>query len=163
VTSTDDRRLLQPITAPRRYQAAGLALQFLGVGAPTLSVGLRAHRESLGGHLTAATVRLAWHAQGHTPTGLALLLVGACIFALGSVVLARPYVRRRRTLIVAVPVAAIVGMFVLGGLALILALVAAAVWDSWGDVLFDWTDFSGGGRRRRRAETTSPGDLQASG
>jgi hypothetical protein len=51
---------------------------------------------------------------------------------------------------VAVPVAAVVGMLVLGVLALIAAMVIAVWWNANGDL--PGVDFFDSGRRRRRAK-----------
>lgn len=92
------------------------------------------------GHLSSATVRFAWRSDAHTAAGLTLLLVGAAVFAIGSVLMARPYVTRRSTLLVAVPIAAVVGVLVLGVLALLL----------WGLVEGGFDLGGGGGGRRDR-------------
>jgi hypothetical protein len=41
-------------------------------------------RHGIGGHLTAATIRLAWHSDVHTRTGLAVLAAGTVIYVAGS-------------------------------------------------------------------------------
>jgi hypothetical protein len=55
-----------------------------------------------------------------------VLAAGAAIYAVGSVVMARPCVSRPATLLIAVPVAAVAGMLLLGAL----ALAAAALFSS---------------------------------
>ena len=79
-----------------------------------------------------------------TRTGLAVLIAGAIIYAAGSILLARPYVSRPVTLFIAVPVAAIVGMIVLGALAWFAASLVGAL----GDLLAPNFDF---GDRRKKA------------
>lgn len=120
----------QPLTRPLRsrasWVASGLLLQVTGAGGAAAYGWLTVRHQGIGGHLTAATVQLAWHSELHTRLGLAVLAAGALLYATGSVFLARPYVTRPVTLFVAVPVAAIAGMLVLGALAIILALLA--VW-----------------------------------
>jgi hypothetical protein len=59
-------------------------------------------------------VRFAWHSELHNLAGLIVLGVGALIYAGGSVVMARPYVSQLATLFIAVPIAAVVGMLLLG-------------------------------------------------
>ena len=86
-------------------------------------------RSDAGGHITAATFRLLWHGEIHTRTGVAVLAAGAVIYVAGSVLLARPHVSRPVTLFIAVPVAAVAGMAVLGVLALVVALIFSALGD----------------------------------
>lgn len=140
---------LHPLSSLRRWVVWGLVLQLIGVGVPAAYVGAAAHRLSVTGHITATSLRLAWRSDAHTGTGVTLLLAGGVIFAVGSVVMARPFVRRRATLFVAVPLAALLGVFVFG----VLALLIAALIAGWLDFL-DIADFSPDGRRRRRRQTS---------
>lgn len=117
------RGRLQPVLHKARWITGGLALQLVGVGGPIAYVVSRAKHESIGGLLTVATVKLAWHESVHEQKGLVILAAGALVFALGSVLLARPFVKRRLTLLVAVPLAAICGALVLGVAALIVTLI----------------------------------------
>src|SRR5215469_10315340 len=110
-----------PHRSPAPWIASGLALQAIGVGSVAAYAWFKLRRQGIGGHVTAATIRLAWHSDLHTRTGLAVLLAGAIIYAAGSILMARPYVSRPVLLFVAVPVAAVVGMLVVGILALIVA------------------------------------------
>ena len=120
------RRVLGPVTYPRRWILAGLGLQIVGAGGPASFLLVKVRHQDVGGHITAATVKLLWHNEAHTTAGIALLAVGAVLFAAGSVLMARPYVRRPVTLLVAVPLAAVAGMLVLGVIALIAAMAIAA-------------------------------------
>jgi hypothetical protein len=81
--------VLPRVGRPKRWVAIGLALQTVGIGVPGGYLISTAHREGIGGHITAATVRLAWRSDAHTTTGLVLLLVGLVVFGLGSMVMAR--------------------------------------------------------------------------
>jgi hypothetical protein len=117
------------------------------VGAVAAYVLLKVRRQNIGGHVTAATIRLAWHGEVHTRAGLAVLAAGAVIYAVGSVLMARPYVSRPVRLFVAVPVAAVAGMLVLGVLAFIAALLIAALLN---DFDIPGLDFGGDGRRAKR-------------
>jgi hypothetical protein len=128
--------------------SGGLILQVVGVGGVAAYVLLKIRHQNIGGHVTAATIRLAWHGEVHTQRGLAVLAAGAVIYAAGSVLMARPYVSRPVTLFVAVPVAAVIGMLVLGVLALIAALLIAALAN--GDFDLPGLDFGGDGRRAKR-------------
>src|SRR5216683_1303334 len=91
--------------------------------------------------------RAAWHGEVRTRSGLAVLAAGTVVYAVGSVLMARPYVSRPVTLFVAVPLAAVAGMLVLGVLAFIVALVVAALEN--GDLDFG-LDFSGDRGRPKR-------------
>jgi len=106
---------------------AGLTLQTLSVAGVAAFAWTRLRRQGIGGHLTAATIRLAWHSDVHTRAGLVVLAAGAVIYAVGSILTARPYVSRPATLFIAVPAAAVAGMLALGALALIVALVLTAL------------------------------------
>jgi hypothetical protein len=137
------RRALSPVHSRARWTVSGLAVQAIGLGGVTAFLWVKLRRQSIGGHITAAVFRLAWHGEVHTRTGLAVLIVCAAVYAAGSILLARPYVSRPVTLVVAVPVAAVAGMAVLG----VLALVVAALFSSLGDLAPD-LDI---GQRRKRA------------
>lgn len=109
------------------WVAWGLALQVIGVAIPVITAIRRAHREGLGGSLTHYTVTLIGRQMLHSNADLALVVLGVLLFTAGAVALARPFVRRRSTLVVAVPLAAVIGLTVLGVLALVVgALVAFA-------------------------------------
>lgn len=139
------RPLLSPVRSRALWTASGLAVQAAGLGGVTAFLWARLRHQGIGGHITAATFRLMWHDEARTHTGAAVLITGAVIYAAGSVLLARPYVSRPRTLFLAVPVAAVAGMAVLGVLALVVAVLIAALAD------LPAPDIGvGGGRRRRR-------------
>ena len=135
---------LPPVTHRRWWLGAGLALQGVGTAIP-LAIGYdRGAREGLGGHVTLATVRLVWHQMLHDHHDVVRIVIGVVLFVIGSVVLARPFCRRVSTLLIAVPLAALVGVAALGAIALLLALVAAATND------LSTQDSSGMGRGSRR-------------
>jgi hypothetical protein len=127
--------------------ASGLILQAVGAGGVAAYVWLTVRHQNIGGHLTAATIQIAWHSKVHTRQGLAVLAAGAFIYAAGCVLMARPYAARPVTLFVAVPVAAVAGLLVLGVLTFIAALLIAAVAN--GDLDFGW-DFGGDRGRAKR-------------
>ena len=129
----------------------GLLLQAIGAGGVAAFVWLKVRRQNLSGHVTAATIRLVWHGEVHTRQGIIVLTGGLLIYAAGSVVMARPYVTRPVTLFVAVPLAAIIGMLVLGAVAFIVALVIAGGADGC-DGGCGGSDFD----RRRKASRTAP-------
>jgi len=127
------RGRLAPVAHRAGWIAGGLALQLVGLGGPIAYVVTRAKHESITGLLTVATVRLAWHESVHERKGIAILAAGAIVFALGSVLLARPFVKRRLTLLVAVPIAAACGAVILGVAALVVTLVVL-ISEAGGDV-----------------------------
>jgi hypothetical protein len=101
--------------------------------------------QDLGGHITGATVRLMWHGEIHTRTGVAVLITGPVIYAAGSVLLARPHVSRPLTLFIAVRSRPWLGWLVLGVLALVVAVLISAL----GDLLAPDVGLRGGGGRKR--------------
>ncbi|MBY8881116.1 hypothetical protein [Actinacidiphila acidipaludis] len=133
VATAPIRGRLGPVAHRGRWIAGGLALQLVGLGAPTAYVVTKARHESIAGLVSVATVRLAWRESLHAHAGIAVLAAGAVLFALGSVVLARPFVKRRLTLVVAVPLAALCGALILGLAALLVVL------------LYLWAENGGGG------------------
>jgi uncharacterized membrane protein len=137
--------MLSPVRSRARWTVSGLAVQAAGLGGVTAFMWAKLRRQDIGGHVTAATFRLMWHGEVHTRTGVAVLVTGAVIYAAGSVLLARPYVSRPVTLFIAVPVAALAGMVVLGALALVVAVLLSAI----GNQLVPDVDLGGGGGRRR--------------
>ena len=139
--------MLGPLRSRTSWVASGLILQAAGASGVAAYVWRSARRQDIGGRVSAATIRLAWHGEMHTRQGLAVLAAGVFIYAAGSVLMARPYVMRPVTLFVAVPLAAVAGMLVLGVLAFIVALLVAALEN--GDLGFG-LDVSGDRRRLKR-------------
>ena len=107
----------------------GLVLQLVGSGVPTIYVWRKAKHQDVSGLITMATVKLAWHQSLHTKVGIDILVGGAVLFVIGSVVLARPFAKHWVTLLVAVPIAALVGVLALGVLILIIAGLVATFMD----------------------------------
>jgi len=141
-TEATGQRILGPLRSRYPWVIWGLIVQALGMGSVAVVVWKGARNQSVGSYVTAQTIKFAWHSQLHTKAGLIVLAAGAVVYAAGSVVMARPYVTRPGTLFVAVPLAAVAGMLLLGVLALVIAaLVNAADIDPFPDV---------GGRKRRR-------------
>lgn len=139
------RRDLPPVRAWGRWVAWGLALQVTGVGIPVVVALHRAHEASLGGAVTHYTFRLVWHEMLRSHADVALIALGVALFAAGAIVLARPFVHRRSTLLLAVPLAAVAGLAAFGVVALIFAAVIAVAAASgsadWADAassLIDW-------------------------
>lgn len=93
---------------------------------------------------------------------MALIILGVVVFVAGAVVLARPFVHRRSTLLVVVPVAAAACIAVLGGLALVCAAVIAIVQspDRVGEVLND-VSWPVSGRRSRRKNSSARFSVRA--
>lgn len=139
---------LGPVAHRGYWITGGLGLQLVGIGLPVAYVVAKAKHQSVSGLITVATVRLAWHQSVHARAGIAVLAAGAVLFALGSVLLARPFVRRRLTLLVAVPVAAMCGALVLGMAALVVVLLYL--------VFANGGDIPGGGGGRGSAKKSEP-------
>jgi hypothetical protein len=139
-------RTLAPVEHRARWVLSGLLAQAGGTAIP-LAIGYRrGASEGLSGHITLATVRLVWHQMIKDHHDLVWIAVGVVLFVVGSVLLARPFCRRKRIWLIAVPVAALAGVVVLGAVALIVAILCASI----GDLdLFD-VDWPGGSRRRKR-------------
>jgi hypothetical protein len=117
------RGRLAPVSTRWPWITGGLLLQVVGVGAPVAYVVSKAHHEDIGGHITKATLQLAWRQAVHSHVGLAALIAGAAVFVAGSIVLARPFVKSWVTLFVAIPIAALAGVLVLGAAAIVVALL----------------------------------------
>jgi hypothetical protein len=149
-----NRRELPPVGARGAWIAWGLALQVIGVGIPAVTALHRAHEAGVGGVLTHYTIRLVWHEMLRSGSEVSLIVLGVVLFVAGAVVLARPFVSRVSTLLVAVPMAAVAGLAVFGVIALVIALVFAAT--TWagdaeaGSALLDFLPDGWPGRRRRR-------------
>lgn len=144
-----DRGSLRPVRSPERWVVSGLTLQTVAVAGVATYAWLRLRREGIGGHITAATIRLAWHADVHTRAGLTLLAAGAVAYSVGSILMARPYLSRPVMLFVAVPAAAVIGMLALGVLALIIAILLAAMAANV-DLPLDIGGGGGSGTRRKQ-------------
>ena len=137
------RRVLEPVRSGSPWLACGVAIQALGV-APVAAIMWRSIRnKSLGGHVTAEMIKFAWRSELHTRTGLIALVAGSVIYAAGSVVMARPYISSPVALLVAVPLAAVAGLLVLGVLVLVVAVIFVVF---QGDFAID---IDGPDRRRR--------------
>jgi hypothetical protein len=135
----------------------GFLLQAAGAGGVAAFLWLKVRHENLAGHITTVMVRLAWHAEVHTRQGLAVLIAGAVVYAVGSVVMARPYVSNPWTLLVAVPTAAVVGMALLGILALLVALIVFLA-STNADL-----NFGGGSGKSKRKASPAPAMTSAGG
>lgn len=148
------RRELPPVHARGRWIGWGLALQVVGVGIPVTAALRRAHEAGVGGAVTHYTIRLVWHEMLRSGADVSLLVLGVVLFAAGAVVLARPFVRRTSTLLIAVPLAAVAGLAVFGVVALLCAAVVAIAAGSgegdWATGLADFIPDSWWGGRRRR-------------
>lgn len=138
------RRILAPLQSRWPWVVWGLTVQTLGVGSVAVVMWRNIRNQGLGSHVTAEMVRFAWHSELHTRTGLIVLAAGAVIYAAGSVLMARPYISHPATLFVAVPIAAVAGMLVLG----VLALVVAALFSTLANGAGGGFGGSSGGKRR---------------
>src|SRR5215469_18520703 len=86
--------MLAAVHSRRPWILGGLALQFAGAALPAVVMWRMGRAEELAGEITKYTVRLAWHDALHTPLGIASLIVGMALVVTGSILLARPFVRR---------------------------------------------------------------------
>ena len=77
VTNARDIRPNRPPFPSESWVIAGLTLQTLSVAGVAAFAWTRLRHQGIGGHLTAATIRLAWHSGVHTRAGLAVLAAGA--------------------------------------------------------------------------------------
>jgi hypothetical protein len=110
-----------------------------------------AHHQDVTGRISKATLTLAWRQAVHSHIGLELLAAGAAVFVIGSVLLARPFVKSWITLFVAIPLAALAGVLVLGIGALIVAVILAAAGDFF-DFGTGWGSSGGSSKKRRRGD-----------
>lgn len=150
---------LAPVRRRGAWIAWGLVLQIVGVAIPVLAALDRVNHDNAVGAVTHYTFRLVLHEMLRRRADVGLVVLGVAVFAAGSVVLARPFVTRRLTLFVAVPVAAVAGVAVLGLLAVAIAAIVAIAasgggggggGSAGGDLLGGLMDWPGGGGRRRR-------------
>ncbi|GAA1979215.1 hypothetical protein [Catenulispora subtropica] len=156
-----DNRMLSHIPgriAPTAHRGwwifVGLVLQLAGIGGPAVYVWTKAKHQDVGGLITVATVKLAWHESLHVKAGVEILVGGAVLFAIGSVALARPFAKHWLTLVVGVPIAALCGALVLGAAALVVALLVLML-EGGGD-LSGW----GGGRSTAKKKPDAEPHLQ---
>jgi hypothetical protein len=149
---------LAPVSPRWPWITSGLLLQLIGAGAPVAYVVNKAHHEDLGGQISKATLTLAWRQAVHSHAGLDLMILGALVFVIGSMLMARPFVTSMVTMFVAIPIAALAGLLILGAAAILVALLLAGADDA-----FDFIDFGGGSsssRRRRRHDPREHDDAR---
>jgi hypothetical protein len=141
---------LRPVAHRNYWIAAGLLIQLAGAAAPVAVLYRRAKVENLLQHVTGLTVKLVWHQAIHDQHGRALIIAGTVLFVLGSTVLARPFVKHVLTLVLAVPLAALVFVAALGVVALIVVILGLIVW-AFGDALgnANWSSGSGSGKKKK--------------
>lgn len=149
---------IRPTAHSGRWISAGLVLQLAGVGGPVAYVWTKAKHQDVGGLITVATVKLAWRQSLHAKTGVEVLVGGAALFTIGSVLLARPFAKHWLTLLAAVPIAALCGALVLGVAALLVTLLFLLISDGDGFDAGGFFDGGGGGRRARRPPGSPPED-----
>jgi hypothetical protein len=144
---------LSPVSPRWPWITSGLLLQLIGAGAPVAYVVNKAHHEDLGGQISKATLTLAWRQAVHSHAGLDLMIIGALVFVIGSMVMARPFVSSMVTMFVAIPIAALAGLLILGAAAILVALLLAGA-----DDVLDFVDFGGGSNSRRRGRRDEADD-----
>lgn len=127
----------------------GLIIQALGAGSVAVVMWHNVRNQSFGGHMTAEMMKLAWRAELHSRAGLVVLAAGSVVYAVGTVVMARPFVSRPALLFIAIPIAAVAGLLVVGVLAFVVSLLIGSL--ELGDIFdLDAGDGLRGGKRRRR-------------
>lgn len=140
---------LRPVAHRNYWIAAGLLIQLAGAAMPIAVLYRRAKSEDLLQHVTGLTVKLVWHQAIHDPHGRPLIIAGTVAFVLGSMVLARPFVKHVLTLVLAVPLAALVFVAALGAVALIVVILFLILW-AFGDSLGNgsWSFGSGSDKKK---------------
>lgn len=141
---------LSPVSPRWPWITSGLLLQLIGAGAPVAYVVNKAHHEDLGGQISKATLTLAWRQAVHSHAGLDLMILGTLVFVIGSMLMARPFVTSMVTMFVAIPIAALAGLLILGAAAILVALLLAGADDAID--AFDFGGSSSSSRRRRRRD-----------
>jgi hypothetical protein len=134
-----------------RCVALGVGLQALGAGGLAWLIAWQSRREGALGEVTKYTVRLAWHDALHH--GRLLGLVASCVvvYLIGAVCMAHPFVTSRAELLIAVPLTALIGLFLLGAFAVVVALAVALMYATdgeGGDLAFDGVKRTVEGLRR---------------
>lgn len=114
------RRRLTPPESRAPWAFWGALLQAFGLGSIAVVMWKNIRQQGIGGHITAEMLKLAWHSELHTRSGLIVLIAGSVVYGAGSVVMARPYISNPAALFIAVPIAAVAGMLILGVLIVIL-------------------------------------------
>ena len=143
---------LRPVAHRNYWIAAGLLIQLAGAAVPIVVLFKRARSEDLLQHVTGLTVKLVWHQAIHDPHGRSLIIAGTVVFVLGSMVLARPFVKHVLTLVLAVPLAALVFIAALGAVALVVVILGLILW-AFGDSLGSSSGTSwGSGREKKKTQ-----------
>jgi hypothetical protein len=117
------RLILKPVKSREPWVIWGLIVQVLGMGSVAVVLWRNIPNPGIGRHITAEMIKLAWHSELHTRSGLIVLITGSVVYAAGSVLMARPYMSSPLGLFVAIPIAAVVGVLLLGVLVLVLAFL----------------------------------------
>lgn len=125
---------LRPVAKRWPWITCGLIIQAAAV-AIVLAWGYRKYKDdAVDGAALKTTVKLIWADTMHSHAGIAVLAAAAVLFAAGSMLLARPYVKSMPMLVVGVPLAAVAGLVVLGALALVVAFVVFLAWAGFDNV-----------------------------
>ncbi|HUZ30146.1 MAG TPA: hypothetical protein VMU90_12935 [Solirubrobacteraceae bacterium] len=148
---------LTPVENKAPWVWPGLALELIGVAAPAAYVLIKAKNQNFGGSLTPATVKLSWHQSVHSKAGLAVLIGGAVVVAIGAALVARPWVPNALVWLLAVPLAAAAGALLLGVGMLIIVFIGAIVFYGLGDF-----GDGGGAARRKKKPADRPAPWSAS-
>ena len=145
------RLVLRPVKSREPWVTWGLIAQVVGMGSIAVVIWRDIPNPGIGRHITAEMIKLAWHGELHTRSGLIVLITGTIVYAVGSVLMARPYMSSPVGLFVAIPIAAVVGILLLGVLVLIIAFLFI--------VLENW--LGGNPAGVSRPQVTGPADTEA--
>lgn len=119
---------LRPVAKKTPWIVCGLLLQAAGI-AMVLAWAYRKYKnDAVEGAALRTTFKLIWMETLHSSAGIAIFAGTAVLFAVGGVLLARPYVRSLPMLLIGVPVAALAGLAVLGALAFVVAIFVFLAW-----------------------------------
>ena len=147
----DESGLADPkveITKRSSAIAAGVGLEFLAALVLVLVMYVWLKHSGGNGNLIGFTVPALVHLMFHTLFGAGTVVVSAAIYLAGAVVLAEGYVKRGWQLFFAVPLAALVGFFIIGFLFIIVLILF---------VILNQTNtppwMTGNGRRKRGSQT----------
>jgi hypothetical protein len=142
----------EPSPAERRRRwpwiAAGLALEAAALGGIAAMLARESRREDPLHEITKYSLRLAWQDVLHQHRLLLLLLLCVLAYVGGAVLVAEPFVDDRRYLFIAIPIAAVASLLILGIAAFLVWIVVAS--DGSGLDVFDW--WSPGSGKRRKAK-----------
>jgi hypothetical protein len=146
---------LRPVAKKWPWITCGLIIQAAAV-AIVLAWAYRKYKDdAVEGAALKTTVKLIWADTMHSHAGIAILAGSAVLFAVGCVLLARPHVRSMPMLLIGVPAAAVAGLVVLGGLALVVAVLAALAYAGFDNVSTGSGRSVSGGKKKKEEQLSA--------